>query len=797
MKLSVFSTVAALAVLATVGQAAEPVQISGLYPHLAVTNSGNSEVGIGAVVPWAGKLWLMTYPAHQPKGSDDKLYSVDSQLNLAIRPESVGGTHANRMIHRESKQLIIGPYFIDEQGNVRVVSPKVMPGRLTAVTPHLTDPANKVYFITMEEGVYEVDVKTLEVKTLHLDQNGRKADLLPGAHGKGGYTGQGRLAVANNGKGGCLAEWNGTGDPAKRESWTIVDQNKYTDVTGPAGIYGSPNKDAPLWAIGWDAKSLLLNVCDGGQWTRLRLPRASYTHDADHGWFTEWPRIREASGKRLMTMHGTIHEFPTTFSAKNTAGIRPIASHLRMIVDFTDFAGRLVCASDDGSKFGNALTGRPQSNLWFTSLDGLRELGSPESFGGVWLKEPVKAGKPSEAFWLGGAGSFPYRVVHLMHGESKPVAFTLEVDAKGDGNWTELATLEVAARTDGHRILSPELSAEWIRVKTDRDVKSATAYFHYGSPARKAEPALVASLAQAEPSLAMSEGIIRPTNSADMTLEFAASAVDANGKATQTGYYVIDGDLKLKKVDDAAAEKELRTKAATKQEYEVDDASIIVKEQKARYRLPKGPEVLGKASATGWRRMIREVVTERSLMNVGGTFFELPREESGGMAKIRPICTHNRQIFDFASWRGLLVLSGNLADAQPGEHFVRSEDGKVGLWLGNVDDLWKFGAPRGEGGPWKNSAAKAGEPSDPYLMTGYDEKSVELSHDQAGDVKFTLEVDPTGTGTWVEYQTLTVPAGKTVRHEFPAGYSAHWVRVKADKDCRATAWFVYGPASGS
>ena len=49
------------------------------------------------------------------------------------------------MIHKESGQLNIGPYFIDKQGKVRVISPKVMPGRHTGTARHLTDPANKVY----------------------------------------------------------------------------------------------------------------------------------------------------------------------------------------------------------------------------------------------------------------------------------------------------------------------------------------------------------------------------------------------------------------------------------------------------------------------------------------------------------------------------------------------------------------------------------------------------------------------------------------------------------------------------
>ena len=44
-----------------------------------------------------------------------------------------------------------------------------------------------------------------------------------------------------------------------------------------------------------------------------------------------------------------------------------------------------------------------------------------------------------------------------------------------------------------------------------------------------------------------------------------------------------------------------------------------------------------------------------------------------------------------------------------------------------VDDLWRLGKPRGIGGPWKNTEVKAGEPSDPYVMTAYDRKQVNLT----------------------------------------------------------------------
>ena len=104
-------------------------------------------------------------------------------------------------------------------------------------------------------------------------------------------------------------------------------------------------------------------------------------------------------------------------------------------------------------------------------------------------------------------------------------------------------------------------------------------------------------------------------------------------------------------------------------------------------------------------------------MNLHGTFYEVPRDDSGGLAKARPIATHNRQIFDFASWRGMLVMSGVTDGAAAGGHSITSDDGKVDLWLGNVEDLWKLGPPRGEGGPWRNATVRAGNPSDPYLMT--------------------------------------------------------------------------------
>lgn len=73
-----------------------PAAFSGVYPRLAVTNAGPDEVGIGAIMPWADKLWYVTYPAHVFLGGIDKLYELDAALHLTARPESVGGTIYDR-----------------------------------------------------------------------------------------------------------------------------------------------------------------------------------------------------------------------------------------------------------------------------------------------------------------------------------------------------------------------------------------------------------------------------------------------------------------------------------------------------------------------------------------------------------------------------------------------------------------------------------------------------------------------------------------------------------------------------
>lgn len=759
----------------------EPKSISGIYPSLAMFNNEN-ECGTGAVVPWQGRLWVITYGPHLPFGSSDKLYEISADLQQTVRSESVGGTPANRMIHEESQQLFIGPYVIDSRNNVRVIPPTAMPGRLTGNARHLTDPANKVYFATMEEGLYEVDVHTLKVTSLIRDGNALPSTFkastalsqldskLPGYHGKGLYSSQGRVVYANNGDrdprvttdpttpSGALAEWYRPG-----EDWQLVRRNQFTEVTGPKGILGGDNS-GPIWSIGWDAKSLILIVLDEGKWHAFRLPKVSHSYDGAHGWNTEWPRIRDiGEPDLLMTMHGAFWRFPRTFTSKNTTGIRPRSAYLKVIGDFCRWNDRLVFGCDDSAKSeflntrkvkgGIDSVGQSQSNLWFTEPAMLDQLGPAPASGALWLHDKVRQGEKSDPFLVAGWQHRLAWIIDHKHGkveqrhipsDTEWFQFTAEHDCE---DFSVIITLS----NDDPRGSGMGKIFEGVSVVTEKD--------NHG-------------------------GIFRIRGENKRTL----------GYATASGYYELDGELQLRKVEDKGAEDWLRSKAPLpKDVVQLDAASILVIDDRGRrWRLPRASASFDTSIGQGKQRVCREVATERDMLNVGGTFFELPAENADGFAKIRPVASHSLQITDFGSYRGLFVLSGISDQVVSNPHIVRSDDGKTGLWLGAIDDLWKLGKPVGEGGPWKEQSVNKNDVSDPYLMWGYSQRSIALSHDQKEDISFEIELDVMGTGDWIPYTTIHAAAGaKATDFQFPAEVQARWLRVRAQQACKATAWLTY------
>ena len=803
-------------------------KISGIYPHLTsyahARENGNysfgNECGIGALAVWNEKLYMINYAAHEPKGSEHKLYIIDKDKNMEVFKGSIGGTPAARMIHKESNQLLIGPYVIDNTGNVRVIPIKNMEGRLTAIARHLKDPENMVYYYDMEGMLYEVNVHTLKVKKLYHNP-------LPGWHGKGAYTSQNRLVLANNGEhknessknwkitlenknnkedNGILAEFDG-------ENFKVIERRQFTDVTTKNGINAVPNDQSPLWTMGWDKRAVRLKVLENNIWKTFLLPKATYNNDPSHGWFTEWPRIREiGNGKMMMDMHGMFYDFPESFSQANASGIKPIGSHLRYIPDFLSWNNMVVLATDETSIQGNPYAGQPQSNLWFGKREELANWGPKSAYGAIWLNDEVIAQQPSLPFLIAG---FDNRILHLNNSDKILVTITIQVDEDGTGNWKELQTIALEKGGYNYYIFKEDVNAEWVRLVANKTSKLTAAFHFTDNNLKKSTEGndLFKAIAAIDEITKVSHAKLF-SNKSNYNLSVYAGEIDNDKFKTTKSYEFLKYDfsfvegikdslsinaLKNKKVGE---EVDFYTENSTdvsdvkesqKEVWTEDVASVILHAKEYQLRLPKGHANYSKQFSAKTTRVTREVESERELANICGTFYELPLYKVGKeplYKMMRPVTTHNKQITEFNTWNGLLVLSGVRVDAEESEHVYKSDDGNVALWFGGIDDLWSLGKPVGEGGPWKNTQVKANQLSDMYLMTGYDEKTVVLESDVDTQFQLYIHVNHYSSNP-VLFKTFQLKAGQKITYKFPKGFSAHWAQLKANNDCIATAWFVY------
>lgn len=438
----------------------------------------HSECGVGALMPWAGKLWFVTYVSNPLLGAGTGLYTIGDDLVMHRHPESIAGTYANRMVHGPSCQLVIGPHLVDLEGRVRTVR-DIQTHRLAATMEHLESPGTHVYFLTMEGLLFETDVRSLKSKQL-CDLNREMEfpdDVEP--HFKDGYTSASKLIVANNTYDerdflglqahGRLAAWDGT-------RWEIIERKPFNEVTGRK-TFGEV-----IYAVGWDRASALLTVGVRDTWSTYRLPKASQTFD--HLWQTEWTRIREVEHERyLMDCHGMFYEMSPVAYAGKVWGVRPISTHLRVVPDFCSWKGYLVLGGNNNTPFmdpaskrdHNLYAGEAQTNLWIGKLDDLWGFGKPKGWGGPWHHDPVEEGQCSDPFLMTG---FDQKVLHLHHDGAKPVEFELQVDFLGTQEWQPYTTVEVPPRGYGYHVFPPGFSVHWARIRAGGRC-AATACFVY------------------------------------------------------------------------------------------------------------------------------------------------------------------------------------------------------------------------------------------------------------------------------------------------------------------------------
>ncbi len=450
----------------------------GVIPSLAQVGElgpPRSEIGVGALMPWAGKLYVQPYNSHKKdSGAGVSLRVIHDDLTMEVVPETADtdGTYTNRFVHFPSNQLIIGPHVIDAQHRIRTV-PELAPLRVCGTTRHLSDPQNKVYVLCMEGELFELDIRTLECTQLFDLQDILGTEGESKTHFKDCYMAFGRVVVCSNEyhepdwagerDQGRLAEWDGS-------EWTVLEKKPFTAVSGRHEFANT------IFATGWDQASAILKVYTDGdkRWTTYRLPKAS--HCFDHKWQTEWPRIRETEHERLlMDHHGMFYELSPFAYGNRVWGLRPISTHLWVLGDFCSYRGMLVLGPDNASPAGghSPTTAEPQSGIWMGKTDDLWQFGKPTGWGGPWWNAAVTAGEPSDPYLMTG---FDSKCLHLRHDAGKKVAFRIELDFMGHGEFEHYETLETE-RYAVH-VFPQGLSAHWVRIVPGESC-TATVQLHY------------------------------------------------------------------------------------------------------------------------------------------------------------------------------------------------------------------------------------------------------------------------------------------------------------------------------
>ena len=150
------------------------VSFSGVVPSLAVTAETapvvpdglpkRSESGVGALFPWADRLYMVSYLSVPNYGAGTGLYEIDEDLNM-LKIANHSSVYANRMLHHWTDSLIIGPYVIDAQRHVRTIT-DLLGVRIGACAEHLFKPATHIYMVSMDGPFYEVELSTLKATQL-------------------------------------------------------------------------------------------------------------------------------------------------------------------------------------------------------------------------------------------------------------------------------------------------------------------------------------------------------------------------------------------------------------------------------------------------------------------------------------------------------------------------------------------------------------------------------------------------------------------------------------------------------
>jgi hypothetical protein len=246
-----------------------------------------------------------------------------------------------------------------------------------------------------------------------------------------------------------------------------------------------------------------------------------------------------------MTMHGMFWHFPETFTAENSAGIRPRSAYLKVIGDFTRWNERLVFGCDDSAnkEFLNVRKqkgkiegpGQSNSNLWFTSPEKPSQLGPNTASGSVWLNEEVAVDQVSEPMLFAG---WPRRSAWIQNAGNKDAEFVFEVDKSGTNSWETLKSIAIRAGASANVEFASEEKGEWVRMIA-KSKTVATVSFNYSDMDERPDKSdnIFNGLAEVEEPKTIG-GLLYGLGNNRRALGISAVSFE-NGLETANGYYEI------------------------------------------------------------------------------------------------------------------------------------------------------------------------------------------------------------------------------------------------------------------
>ncbi len=213
--------------------------------------------------------------------------------------------------------------------------------------------------------------------------------------------------------------------------------------------------------------------------------------------------------------------------------------------------------------------------------------------GRPWMEDTVKAGVPSDPYLASGVGQ---KVLHLSHSSGKPVNFTIETDAAGNNQWKTYKQIKTGKDGYAFFIFPADFNASWIRVKADQNC-IASAFLHYGGTLHQQPDAMFSSLAGIDEAGDFDAQLIRPAahNKNLQVLRIAGGSKQYAeiGETLQRVTGVADSTAAMEKI------------LALKQDFKVDEASVIVTDKTGTFRLPKTSARYDQPMTFGWPRGAR------------------------------------------------------------------------------------------------------------------------------------------------------------------------------------------------